>query len=1009
MPAPVTSQDFQQLVRTVLEDSRELGRLSAFSKEIYENTLNNSLRITGSLEGELRHLRLSDRDLWVSYQPSFLTLSSQDGGEPQVSSHGDVYVHVCTDHGQLWHHHIGEGKPSSIMDFDDDELLLQVRFGMRREEFDAITQGEIANTIAPHRAYKVTAGEPNWQKLGNTTPILQAPGGDSFSMASFNINDSVRSSSGYIGALGNSLGNVSHINVHVSRFQGREFFNDVSGRANTERAEREFEAMAGALVVQSVSAAHHAAVDKQSKILEAAGVQIDWTSLRNQLVYAVPVMNFIAEGATAKSKLYRAQFVEQSLTLMFGDANAPLLAEMELGTAWQRVRQLVADARTSSWVADPQIVGAIDQGEYPSAQLSKKWGLPHLSKSQFQRAMHLFGGYRQLNGNGNGTSFRHPLQAVMSALSHKDRPFEALALAKLPAEWFRWEPNGPDLLTAQGVSELYQRYANTGGKDSRDGLLDAARMLMDNKALPYLISTGKELDRLRGVQNTQIQNGIDDVGTKQQIRELGLQWRWMTSGPGDLGQRLHEFNEKHKIHASFGDYAGILHQLWSAVYFRALLNHDHISPKESFGFSSNSSQIYWDDDAIHREMMQYLDDHHEPSPSEDEFEDADMLPSDFHEPSSAPDMHFIDNLIRQARTDFRAPVRMNDDLHKIYSTFLREANTGSELNVNWLPLLDAPVKFPEFELHSISNRLDLLTEGSEMKHCVFSYLNRCMSGESIVLSAREPGTGNRLATIELTPERVRPYDPDSPIKLELQQCYGYRNSSTQSVKAVQSVIETWLQSVNRGDIPTNAFRIAHDKSHMEDLMELVESDPANNGAMLQSIPYNEDGVFLAYYLFNKYTPEGMSIQNLADQNTVIGMVYHHSQFKRDIETIESIAQTYQQEPEFVVRVKMQTKLSTWSQVSDLLGARRHCLSPVNAMISEYDGQMTAEQIYQRSGALIAQHGLQFSPGYTAVQFERDRAAGSDWQLSTVPLPKMQPVLRGDTSPAPESLSVRRRA
>ena len=1004
MPTPVATSDLQQKIRDALEDSRQLGRLAAVSTETYENTLNHTLLFAGAVEGQVRHIRLADRDLWVSYQPAFFTLSALKDGKPHVLSHGDIYVHICTDHGQIWHKRVDEGKHATMMQFGDAELLEQIRFSMRREEFDAISKGDILNSIAPTRAPKVTGGDPHWQSLLNSTPLSRSPGPENFKMSTFNVGDSFRSSSGHIGALGASLESVTYINMHVSRFQGYEFFHELSGRSNTYEAELAFEKLTEELICQGTMTAHNAAVDKQVQILEAAGVRIDWRSKRNQLLYTIPVMNFIVEGATSKSKLYRAQFVEQSFGLLFFDADTPIPPQMNMESAWCRLRELVADTSNSAIRPDQTLVDLVDRGEYPSSHLAKKWGLPHLSKGQFQRAMHLFGAYQQLTGKG--TSFRHPFPSIVSAISDRKDPFAILALAKLPAEWFRWDQSGDDILSAQGVSALYQKY--TAGKDE---LLNATTMLMDKRALPYLVATGKELDRLRGEQNALLQSGQDDIHVKKKIRELGLQWRWMTSGPGSMGQRLSEFDEKYKVTASYNDYPGILHQLWSAVYFRTILDHDYINPDESIGFSHASGQISWDDDAIHQQVMEHLDDSPESEPEMDEANDPvdDVPPSEYYAQSSAPDRQEIDTLIRQNQTDFRSPVRMNDELHKVYSTFLREANTGSSVEVSWIPLLDAPLKFPGFELHSINTRLELLTEGSEMKHCVFSYLNQCMSGESIILSARENGTGNRIATIEIKPEQSRAYDSDSPIRLELQQCYGYRNSSGEKVDAVKSAIEEWIARVNRGEFPTNASRIVNDKTHLEDLFSIIEKNPAQNGAMLQSIPYTEDGVFLAYYLFNKYTPDGVSIQQLVEQDTVISMVYHHSQFRRDIATIEAIAEKYQHAPESVVRTKMQHGLTSWPQVATLMDARQQCQVPVSSMLSEYDGQMTTEQIFQKSSVMLAHYGLQFNPGYTADQFERDRHAGVDWMIATAPSSKSQPVSEVDAPRETVHPSVRRRA
>lgn len=969
----------KKTIHSLIDLSEKEGVLSAMHPSVAENTRYNLSSLLSAAEGASRHIRLPDRDIWLAFEPTSLSLKAAQTDSAQgmdapgftATATGTLSLYVCTDDGIVFSSTVSKQADDSILTKNDNDLINWV---LRQEDpvkskiaINGRLQNRLDSTLIERNLMLPVSEMQSWQRSGldhldnrrSTKPSksdLLSRGG---------------------GLLNNSSTTLSAtkertMDLHVDSFGSDSLYRQIMGAgladaqlALDERSSviKQFLSGLNEDVLKGRMAAIQAATDKQHQRLLQSGVHIDLSSEAAREIYSLPVMNFIAGGQTKDSVLYRAQFINQTLTLMLGpDWTRPdTTANMDLSTMGIKIKNLIS-SRYNENVADQAILNAIDSGRYPSKELSEKWRLPNMGSKQFKRALSLIGGYGSLQQNKGGLDLQ--LYSLFSLVkNHQD----AATLAKLPEEWFYWGDDKLDILSVDGITEL-------GQHSSRYEHENISRIIQ--QTLPYLLNTGAKYDALKGTMGAAHASGEDINPVKQQIRDLGLQWRWMTSGPGSLSTRLEEFDKKYKLLASFKDYPMVLDTLIRSVVFRCALDHPHLS-RDVFIFNENHATLQLHDGALNGELHAHLADGMDETEMvwdedlQQEVEVEAESPQDLYGDISLPYVESLKRAISSQETDFRVPVRLNDELHKVYSRFLRDANDGSTTNVQWDPLLDETLSFPGFELHSISDRLELLTEGTEMQHCVFSYLSKCLRGESVILSAREPGTGRRLATIELTPERAENEQGEEYASFELVQCYGYSNSRNTQIDAIRDQILGWLKDVNDGLIPTNGLAILDDESRLTEVYEKIERNPAQNGALLEPIPYNEDGVFLSYYLFNQYTPAGMTVENIMTSNTLLGEMYYGSQFSKDIAKIESMAALFNMSPEQVVQTKMKNRIPDWDSVDKHLQACRAVAPEIRNVINTYATILSHEQVFQKVADALSTQGMSFSDSYELAQFQRD--------------------------------------
>ncbi|MEG3764993.1 PcfJ domain-containing protein [Alteromonas sp. 14N.309.X.WAT.G.H12] len=243
----------------------------------------------------------------------------------------------------------------------------------------------------------------------------------------------------------------------------------------------------------------------------------------------------------------------------------------------------------------------------------------------------------------------------------------------------------------------------------------------------------------------------------------------------------------------------------------------------------------------------------------------------------------------------------NQALHKQYNSLIQDGNLASSYNFKWESLFDEEViltspEGKQYRLSSVNTRLDLLEEGVTMNHCVFSYLGKCLSGESAILSLKD-ANNNRVVTVEL---EFLEFDDDM---CEIGQCYGYSNEKPS--RDVLTLVEKFVSDINQKQNPYVSYddieRVTSQYGN-EAVFDHVESLPLDNGSICTSIPYDTPSVYIAAFAIDAFTPKGLSVETLFSDNTLSYELYIGSGIGEGMEKIRSIAAALDMDPLNAARI-----------------------------------------------------------------------------------------------------------
>ncbi len=573
--------------------------------------------------------------------------------------------------------------------------------------------------------------------------------------------------------------------------------------------------------------------------------------------------------------------------------------------------------------ADSITLDNIDQGVFPAARMCERYGFRSISKKQFAKAMRWVG-----------------TQTPWGQLRCRNLD-KALALSKIPDEW----------LTLADGSHLFDARVEGGLS------IDAVKTL--ENAMPQLEEAGRTFDRL-------IQKG-DKAGQKA----LAAKWAWLR-GSAPLEDKISAFDAKYQINASMSDYTKLLSQFLESAMSRAVVDHPHIDAKSAFNVDEDALELTLDAYGIERALRTAAEANFDPEDHryyDEDFEEwvemaADEV-LDFN--LRVPEREEIRSELRRA-PEFISLAKLNQELHKAHATLVRQANLGTHHNYQWTPLVDHPVNLGDNAVATcIDNRLDLLLEGSEMDHCVFSYLNACLAGESVIFSVRDKHSDERLATIELKQEED---DEGEPV-FEIVQCYGKHNETNEITRQIERDMEDWLELVNNDTVPTNAAQLKENSEHLDDIAELVMDDPGGNGDLMRTIPYNNDAAFLSYFAFEQYTPEGITVESVLESSSGNGHewygVLHESGFKETIDTIKRVAELHQLPPLELITHKLTHGLNDWHDVPNHKARLDSVNQGLNAILNDYQDVLSVDQLYIKCAELASEHDMQFANANSVKQ------------------------------------------
>lgn len=332
-------------------------------------------------------------------------------------------------------------------------------------------------------------------------------------------------------------------------------------------------------------------------------------------------------------------------------------------------------------------------------------------------------------------------------------------------------------------------------------------------------------------------------------------------------------------------------------------------------------------------------------------EDFDSVEMEYED---IPDIgvYEINRLLRSSVTNFKEILEKNEKWHHSASAFSKEVNQlDKSNNLSWVGLINEPhILSEDYYIESISNRIDLLNEGTSMSHCVFSYFGACMSGESTILSVKSMD-GEREATVELVYE----LDDDERV-FEVNQCFGYENQRVS--EELNGLVETFVESINQGRISVNP-ELGGDEDGLEDILSLVEDDPLNKGYLIKEAPYNTAAAHLTYFNLESMLPKGTDVSSLV--GGIMGelgmqLFFTENDFIDEIRLIEGLSAKLDMPPIEIVRLAIAHDLPKFENVEMKVNEIKTITTLVDGLKMD-NPQLTARQLAMLASSSLVQAGL----------------------------------------------------
>lgn len=675
-------------------------------------------------------------------------------------------------------------------------------------------------------------------------------------------------------------------------------------------------------------------------------VDMSSVEMKTSNLYSESVLNFIAEGEHPQARKYRKEFVDKTLTLMFG---SPELAEevfhdhQKLNVPGQTVFADIISKRhdtSAPYAQDREIIDMIDQGQYPAKAIAEKMGFTHLGPKQFKRAMALL---------GQGSH-----RVVWGASYYGiDNLKNCMALSKVPPEWLSFD-----------------------GKGNGDVFLDPAMSVLKanenqfKRFMPFLKQAGFALEKCQA------------NGDKSGAKEIAKQWRWLAQNNGkDLQERINDIEAKYKINATWDDYGKLIEGSMKTVWHRTLMDISDFDVVDAVSVYDSQLEVDYDKltSMLHKHLdEEYISEWEPPEYDEDEFDDFDdVYIPDGPEQEELPSSHLgsvyemsqttINAYIKSMTTSFKEVLDKNAEWHVNASKLTKEMNNVSSNPVQWDGLLESPVALSEnYTIHSITTRQDLLEEGNEMDHCVFSYLGACLSGESTIMSIRDEHN-ERVATLELNPNSSD--GDDEPVTYSFGQCFGYKNENVSD--ELRSLVDSFIDKINDQEIKV-APSIGGNEA-MASIVDEVEMDPLNKGYILSSVPYHTHAAHLDFFTLEKMLPAGAKVEDLIFKESEANLrIFEISPFSKDISLIRDMAKKHGVAPDNMVRVAIAHDIKKMSELPKLMDGLAR-VRDVLIAVKSYDLPLTPEQQGIKAQEQLDSEGL---PSYTLDVLVEAYASGN---------------------------------
>ncbi|MDK9793708.1 PcfJ domain-containing protein [Vibrio sp. D431a] len=257
--------------------------------------------------------------------------------------------------------------------------------------------------------------------------------------------------------------------------------------------------------------------------------------------------------------------------------------------------------------------------------------------------------------------------------------------------------------------------------------------------------------------------------------------------------------------------------------------------------------------------------------------------SDRIEKPSEIDGRDLFKFIASGSSDYKRVLELNEMAHTVQSKYQKELSEyGKDKDFSWTALFEDKIDIGDgLKIENISSKNRLLDEAITQQHCVFSYLQRAMHGESIILSVTNEND-ERVATVELTHDVFEDFD--------IEQCYGRNNDSVSS--SISGAVELFVDKLNNDPEEELGIEMPDEITAEIDIDD-AEERPSKYASMLSQIPFETDAAHKAYFILDELTPDEFDLESFLCENSWQEL-YYNTKFAQEINDIKSIVSEYKQ-------------------------------------------------------------------------------------------------------------------
>ena len=986
------SDEKERFGKRLIDNEREIGALL--------------IDIFSHVKGESRRLSISGADVWLAYRPytvNITPVSDAAEGEPpyRVSTSGQVVLHHLSERGQYYREILKEGMHHSHFSRLDEQKVLslsaddpRLRHLLQKPNFNINNiQLDLEYQIGGYR-YGADGQDVHRQlnqQVYQYTSLLdddtfESPIGDLAKNPDDMSANRIRLKDTLNAIVQGDGENVVPASISVNSLHGSQDRNLILGLLTDQYFSVAPKELKDAIVNVVEMGERHVVDEVKRRVSARVDGLVPNVKPEMERLMIGPIRNFISDGVTEANRKFRYQFIEQLQHLMFGSIDQDRVKPKDMAGL---LSTLISHKHGET--TDQEIIKSIDEGQFPARLIVSNFGFPNMSKKQFARALSIMGEQTKSMGfhPNRGVEERHPLRKMVD---HTGNIKSCFAMACLPKEWMQWTPGGKDILNTRDLLDiarekaLYtiqekERLMGTGMSSDFDSDYDgiyANVASMFETMRPTLINTAVKMDTLRGViNNASSPEAARDA--KQKMKLLVAKWSWLAAGDASMSEKVERFDEQFKVSASFSDYSRLMGEFIDTVNRRVLISNPNL-PDSVFMFDRENIELDYRGEEIETAIFKHLDEEAQMEEPEQVWDEDleeyvtmenDELPSQYMGRLHIPGGHNAVMDIKKSSDNFKEIAHLNNELHKYHGKIIREANRNTSHNITWQKLTDSPLRLGDYIIDTIDNRLDLLLEGSEMDHCAFSYMNACMNGDSVIMSARHAETGERVATIELLPEYDENDNGEITATYEIEQCFGHRNIRTEGARKVERLMSEWVAEVNNGHVPTNAAKMREpDDERMNDIFDEVYDNPEKNGDKVCTLPFTGDAAYLAYYAFNQYSPEGYNFERLVSDNELFSEIYYGSAFSQEIRQIDALCKAHHIEPASFILHKMRYNVENIDNVPAHMEQHQRIISKLDVVMQEYGDTLSGGQLVKRCGDVLSEFGMTLSDDVDASVLSR---------------------------------------